>query len=52
MSKYEVSYRENGILKGKGFKSREQFDRFIAQLNKKFNVEIVMMIVDFQKVEG
>lgn len=41
MYAYEISYRENGICKFKGFKYKDQFDKAIARLSKKANVEIL-----------
>ena len=46
MYAYEIQYRENGILKAKGFKYREQFDRFIARMNRKSNVEIIRKFIN------
>ena len=34
MYKYEVSYRENGILKIKGFTDKEKFEKFVARISK------------------
>ena len=32
MWRYEVSYRDNGILKNKGFGYKDQFDKFVNKL--------------------
>lgn len=32
MWRYEVSYRDNGIIKHKGFGYKEKFDRFVNKL--------------------
>jgi len=32
MYRYEVSYRDNGILKNKGFGYKDQFDKFVNKL--------------------
>ena len=32
MWRYEVSYRDNGILKNKGFGYKDKFDKFVAKL--------------------
>ena len=41
MYAYEICYRGNGIYKAKGFKYRDQFDRFIARMMKKSNVQLI-----------
>lgn len=41
MWKYEVLYRENGILKNRGFGYEDQFNKFLGKLSKKANVQIV-----------
>ena len=41
MYAYEISYRENGICKFKGFTNREQFVKAIARLSKKASVQIL-----------
>lgn len=35
MWRYEVSYIDNGVLKGKGFGYRDQFEKFVNKLLKK-----------------
>ena len=35
MWRYEISYRDNGILKNKGFGYKEDFDKFLSRLFKK-----------------
>lgn len=32
MWRYEVSYRDNGILKNKGFGYNDKFNKFVAKL--------------------
>ncbi len=34
MWRYEVSYRDNGILKNKGFGYRDKFEKFLARIRK------------------
>ena len=34
MWRYEVSYRDNGILKNKGFGYRDKFEKFVNKLLK------------------
>ena len=34
MCRYEISYRDNGILKNKGFGYRDKFEKFLARLLK------------------
>lgn len=41
MHAYEVCWRENGLMKFRGFKYRDQFDRFIARMMKKANVQLI-----------
>lgn len=38
MWRYEVSYREDGILKGKGFGYKDKFEKFLNRLTRKANV--------------
>ena len=34
MHRYEISYRDNGILKNRGFGYKDKFDRFLSRLLK------------------
>jgi len=43
---YEIMWREEGILRNKGFKYRDQFDRFLRKLNRKDDVEIVACAIN------
>ena len=48
MYRYEVTYREKGIYKGKGFKYRDQFDRFMAKALRNPNryTEVRVIVYD------
>ena len=41
MHAYEICYRENGLFKFRGFKYKDQFDRFVARMIKKPNVQLI-----------
>ena len=41
MYAYEVCYRENGLYKFRGFKYEDQFNKFIARMMKKNNVQLI-----------
>lgn len=41
MYAYEISYRENGLYKFRGYGYRDQYERALARLSKKSNVEIL-----------
>lgn len=49
MFKYEIAWTENGTYHFKGFKYREQFDRYIKRLNKR-NATILKTMIDFKEV--
>ena len=46
MYAYEISYRENGIYKFRGFKYRDLYEKALARLNKKANVEILKTAIN------
>ena len=50
MTRFGIQYRENGLVKNRGFKYRDQFDKALARLQGKQNVIIYKVIVDFKEV--
>lgn len=38
MKPYEISYRENGTLKNKGFSYKADFEKFLNRISKKTNI--------------
>lgn len=41
MKAFEICYRENGLFKIRGFKYEEDFNKFVARMMKKSNVQLI-----------
>lgn len=56
MYRYEIAWNQfdkelkRNIYHFKGFKYREQFDRFVKRLNKRTDATILKMMIDFKVV--
>ena len=46
MYAYEICYRENGLYKARGYKYRDQYEKALARLSKKTNVEILKTAIN------
>lgn len=50
MTRYGIQYRENGLLKNRGFKYEEQYRKALARLQNKANVIICKVVEDFKVI--
>lgn len=51
MTKYGIQYRENGLVKNRGFKYEEQYRKALARLQSKTNVIIYKVVENFNVIE-
>lgn len=51
MTAYGIQYRENGLVKNRGFKYRDQFEKALVKLMNKTDVIIYKLVVNFELQE-